>query len=172
MPLMKRLLVTVLACLLAAPAPALAAATGTLTGRILAAPGAPAAKSVWVAEAKAGTAPAVFPVGPDGTFRAEGVPAGSLALAIDTDAGLYTVETPVTIAPGTTRDLRLALRGRQDTNSPPPAVKPSKRRNVWNNPLAASLIVIGGAVVLGVAVDQLTSKGSSNAPASPSTPAK
>ena len=152
----------VLASILAVPTWAVAGDTGVLTGRVLPpAEGQPAAKTVWV-----GSIPA--PVAADGSFRAAGVPAGSSELAIETSKGVYVVATPVSIAPGVTRRIQLAYGGRQDTSPPPPPEKEKKKKSggAWNNPLTATLIVIGSAIVVGVAIDQLTQ--SDNEPVSPS----
>ena len=156
---------TVLALSLAAHSSVLAGETTILTGRVIPAAGSSlVAKNVWV-----GAVPA--PVAADGTFRAVGIPGGPTELAIETSGGLYQVATPLNIAPGATRQVQLAFGGRQDT-SPPPAdnAKPKKPGSVWSKPLTATFIVVGSAIVLGVAVDQLTNAGSHTIPASPSVP--
>jgi hypothetical protein len=133
-----------------------------LTGRVLPSADLRAvAKTVWV-----GAIPAA--VAPDGSFRATGIPAGSSELAIETSEGLYVVATPVAIAPGTTRRIQLAYGGRQDTSAPPPPENEKKKKSggVWANPLAASLIIVGSAIVVGFAIDELTQ--SDNEPVSPS----
>jgi hypothetical protein len=155
--------VLALASFLAVPLGALAGATGVLTGRVL--PPADArvvAKNVWVGDQPAAVAA-------DGSFRADGVPAGPADLAIETSAGLYVVTTPVTIAPGTTRRVQLAFGGRQGSSpsAPPESDTKKKRGGPWANPTTATLIIIGSAIVVGVAIDQLTHNAS--APASPSS---
>jgi hypothetical protein len=159
---MRTSVVLALASLLAVPPGALAGDTGVLTGRVL--PSIDSrlvAKTVWV-----GAIPA--PVAADGSFRATGVPAGPSELAIETSEGVYLVATPVSIAPGTTRRVQLAYGGRQDTSPPPPPEKEKKKKSggVWSNPLSATLIIVGSAIVVGVAIDQLTQ--SDNEPVSPS----
>jgi len=141
-----------LASVLSAHQAAAARELGGLAGRVVQTAGPPrTVKAVWVA----GTA---APVAPDGSFRAAAVPVGPAELAIETSGGLYLVATPVAIAPGTTRHVQLAFSGRQDT-SPPPAPeneKKKKRGGVWANPATATLIIVGSAIVLGFAVDELT----------------
>ena len=142
----------VLALAIAASPVTLAGDTGNLAGRVLPAPdGRVEAKTVWV-----GAIPAA--VGADGSFQATGIPPGSSELAIETSAGLYVVATPVAIAPGTTRRVQLAFGGRQDSSAPPPPEneKKKKRGGVWANPLSATLIIVGSAIVVGFAIDQLT----------------
>lgn len=144
------------------PSWALAGETGTLAGRVLpSADGSQVAKTVWV-----GAVPA--PVAGDGSFSATGIPVGPTELAIETSEGLYVVATPVAIAPGTTRRVQLAYGGRQDSSAPPPPEKEKKKKSggFWSNPLTASLIIVGSAIVVGVAIDQLTQ--SDNEPVSPS----
>jgi len=159
---MRTTLTLALVSLLAMPPGAMAGETSVLEGRVL--PSADArqvAKTVWV-----GAIPAA--VAADGSFRATGVPAGPSELAIETSEGVYVVATPVSIAPGTTRRVQLAYGGRQDTSAPPPPENQKKKKSggVWSNPLNATLIIVGSAIVLGVAIDQLTQ--SNSKPVSPS----
>ena len=159
---MRMTLSLVLASLLVVPSGVMAGETAILTGRVLpSADGRLVAKTVWV-----GAVPAA--VAADGSFRADGIPGGPTELAIETSEGLYVVATPVAIAPGTTRSLQLAFSGRQDSNAPPPPEKEKKKKRggIWANPLTASLIIVGSAIVLGFAVDQLVKPN----PASPSSP--
>ncbi len=159
---MSVILPVVLALVLAAPPGAVAGETGVLTGSVLpATDNVPAAKTVWV-----GAIPA--PVATDGSFAATGLPAGQSELAIETSEGLYVVATPVAIAPGTTRRIQLAYGGRQDTSAPKPSEneKKKKRAGFWANPLSATLIIVGSAIVLGFAINELTQ--SDNEPVSPS----
>jgi hypothetical protein len=161
---MRNVLSLVLASLLVAPLGALAGETAVLTGRVLpSADGRLVAKTLWV-----GAVPTA--VAADGSFRVEGIPGGPAELAIETSEGLYVVATPVAIAPGTTRSLHLAFGGRQDSNAPPPPEKEKKKKKpggVWANPLSATLIIVGSAIVVGFGVEQLTK--SDIAPVSPST---
>jgi hypothetical protein len=166
---MKKIVAICLVSLLASPTVTRAEGFGAISGRIVVASGGHAAKAVWLADAGGGSLLRTIPVAADGTFRAAPLEAGKVALAVETDEGLYTVESPVTIAPGTTRSLSIALRGREDTNKPKEP-GPKKSLGIWNNPLFASLIVIGGAVVVGVAVDQLTNNDQKKTPVSPSVP--
>jgi len=159
---MQPALPMVLAFVLAAPPGALSGETGVLAGSVLPAAGnVHAAKTVWV-----GAIPA--PVASDGSFEATGVPAGQTELAIETSEGLYVVATPITIAPGTTRRVQLAYGGRQDSSAPKASENGKKKKGggFWANPLAATLVIVGSAIVVGFAINQLT--GSDNEPVSPS----
>jgi len=152
----------VLAFVIAAPPGAFAGDTGVLIGSVLPAAGSGLiAKKVWV-----GAIPA--PVASDGSFEATGVPAGQSELAIETSEGLYVVATPITIAPGTTRRVQLAYGGRKDSSAPTPSENEKKKKGggFWANPLTATLVIVGSAIVVGFAVNQLTQ--SDNKPVSPS----
>jgi hypothetical protein len=121
----------------------------------------PVAKSVWVGSISAA-------VELDGSFEATGLPAGPSEIAIETSEGLYVVATPVVVAPGVTRRVQLAYGGRQDSSAPPASETEKKKKGggFWANPTSATLVIVGSAIVLGLAIDQLTQ--SDNAPVSPS----
>jgi len=160
---MRMTLSLVLASLLVVPSGVMAGETAILTGRVLpSADGRLVAKTVWV-----GAVPAA--VAADGSFRVDGIPGGPAELAIETSEGLFVVATPVAIAPGQTRSLQLAFGGRQDSSTPAPPKneKKKKRGGIWADPMKASLIIVGAAIVVGFAVDSLTN--STNVPVSPST---
>jgi hypothetical protein len=159
---MRVALPMVLAFVLAAPPGAFSGEAGVLAGSVLPEAGnGPTAKTVWV-----GSIPA--PVAADGSFEATGVPAGQSELAIETSEGLYVVATPIAIAPGTTRRVQLAYGGRQDSSAPKPAENEKKKKGggFWANPVTATLVIVGSAIVVGFAVNQLTE--SDNEPVSPS----
>ena len=159
---MRVTLPIVLALALAVPPGALAGELGVLTGHVLPSAGNRlVAKTVWIGAIAAAVAA-------DGSFEATGIPAGPSELAIETSEGLYVVATPIAIAPGTTRRVQLAFGGRQDSSAPPPPEKEKKKKGggFWANPLSATLIIVGSAIVVGFAIDQLTQ--SDNEPVSPS----
>ena len=167
---MNKILTALLATSLAVYSTIAAASTGSLAGRVIAHPDRPAPTKLWIAPSGAGAPPLTVPIAADGTFDAPAVPAGTVELAIENSEGLYAVTTPIAIAPGATRSLQLALGGRQD--STPPADSRKRKRpggsGVWANPLYATLIVVGSAIVVGVLVNELTQ--SDVEPASESTP--
>jgi len=141
-----------LASLLAAPQGVLSGDLGGLAGRILPSLGLrPRPTTVWV-----GAVPA--PVAADGSFRANAIPVGPAELAIETSEGLYVVATPVAISKGTTRQVQLALGGRQDSSAAPPPEKEKRKKpgGIWANPATATLIIVGSAIIVGFAVGELT----------------
>lgn len=102
--------------------------------------------------------------GADGAFDAVSVPASSYRVAIEADGALYVVDAPVTVPAGSSRHLRVAIReagrgrgGRADSEMPDSdKKKEEKDTSFWSNPLTATLIVVGGAILVGVIVDQAT----------------
>lgn len=167
---MNKYLIATLTVLLATPPGSWAASTGSISGRVITSADRPAATTVWVAPSGADAKPVAAAVAADGSFSIAELPAGTVELAVETSEGLYVVPTPVAIAPGTTRALQLALGGRQDSSDPPPPADTKKKKKsggVWANPLYATLIVVGSAIVVGVLVNELTKP--NDKPASPST---
>jgi hypothetical protein len=107
----------------------------------------------------------------DGSFSIDSVPASTYEVAVESDGGLYVVDTPVKLAPGQTQSLNVAI---DPQVSPSPEDVDSKKKNrggtsVWNNPGTAALIVLGGAIVLGWIINEATDDDDEQ-PASPSNP--
>ena len=172
----KTALPVALAILLVAPPPLRATPTGSIAGQVLAPPtGHAPAITVFASSEAPQAAPASAAVATDGSFRLEGLPAGRVHLAVATSDGLYPVAVPVAVPAGGTRTVHLALAGRQDTNAddlPPDYADDDKKKGglgFWNNPLTASLVVIGAAIAVGVLVDQLSDDDNPTPTASPST---
>ena len=162
---MRLALPLVLASQLTAPSAVSAVETGTLTGRVLPpTDGGVAARAVWIGGVST-------PVGPAGWFRATGIAGGPHRLAVETEEGLYVVESPVSVAPGTTSSLQVALRAREDSSAPatPEKEKTKKPTGIWANPAAATLIIVGSAIVVGLAVDQWLNPNDEASPFVPSS---
>lgn len=171
---MKRFLALLVVVALATPLSASGPGVGTLAGQVVVS-GEPAQPTaVWLSSPANPDHPLRTPVGPDGSFRLDSVPAGSVELAVETAKGLYVVDTPLTLAPGKTQNVKLALKGRDDTTptgdkgGTADKNKKKKGTSIWNNPLTATLIVVGGAIVVGLIVDQVSNNDEN--PASPSGP--
>lgn len=90
----------------------------------------------------------------DGTFEVPDLPAAEYRLAVEVDGGLYMVSSPVVIAPGQSRSLQLAINpDNGDDATPEDEKKKKKRGGAWNNPLTATLIVLGTAIAIGLLLD-------------------
>ena len=102
----------------------------------------------------------------DGSFRLDGLPPATYSLAVESAGGLYLVGTPVHLEPGEERTVHLAV---QETAPSPAeaAAKTAGRLAWWNNPLFATLVVLGGAVIVGVIVNNAINDEATASPSSP-----
>jgi hypothetical protein len=108
---------TLVVAIVAASAPTFAATaaatlTGTVYGDDVKTPLAGA--TVVVTDAK-GAKISSQPTAKDGAFTIASIPPGSSTLALETKDGAFAVATPVTLAPGETRGVHLALKGKADS---------------------------------------------------------
>jgi hypothetical protein len=145
--------------------PATATLTGTVFGENVSAPLAGA--TVVVTDAN-GTKLASQPTGANGSFTVTGVPPGTQTLALETKDGAFAIATPITLAPGETKGVQLALKAASDQDDK------KKKKGAAAPPSAAAkgamiATIIGFAVLGALAVDSLGNDNKSNA--SPSQPA-
>jgi hypothetical protein len=101
------------------------------------------------------------PTDAKGAFRVTGLEAATYELAVETAGGLYVVATPVRLAPGQARTLSVAIAATaaaadDDDDDKPGAANAPAKTSLWENPLTAALIVLGGAIVVGYVVDEAT----------------
>lgn len=162
--LLCRWLVVPIATVLALPAGA--GPTVTITGAVtLRDSGAPATLArVHVSDA-AGEHRATEPTGPDGGFELLGLSPGTYQVAVEAGGRVFTASAPLQLKPGHHRTVHISLDKDAQVET-----QDAKRRNAaawWDNPGIATAIVVGGAVVLGVLVSELTE---TDKPASPSAP--
>jgi len=111
------------------------------------------------------------PADTEGSFVLAELPSATYSLAVEAEGGLYVVETPLSLAPGTTRTLNLAVTP-QPVNLSDDDGSKDKAGSVFSfkeNPLTATLLFLGIVIVLGVAIGG-SSSSSNNIPPSPSTP--
>jgi hypothetical protein len=97
--------------------------------------------------------------GDSGSFTVTDLSPGRYEIAVETGEGLYIVSTPVQLAPGAVQDVQIKVdpdAKADDDDDPAGGGVPPSGTSVWNNPLTASLIVLGGAVVLGFLVENAT----------------
>lgn len=135
--------------LVASPAP-----SGTLSGVIL---GDHIAGAIVHAAVDDTTIRSSAALGTDGRFAIEGLPEGVWNLAVQTEAGLHVASTPVPVHAGETKMVRISLAPGANATTEPVGKKAKRgAMNFWNNPLTATLFVVGAAIVVGVAIDQWT----------------
>jgi hypothetical protein len=164
----------------ASPAPAL------LSGKILkAGTGAPVQGAVVKLNHR--TEGKVFTSGKadaQGSYSIPDLPAGTYDLAVESDAGVFVVNAPVSLASGEKRDASFSLRpvsgaadqpaagGTAGAQPPPPAqAKPAetqKKKTPWYaSPWFGTAVVVGSAVIIGAALN--SSNNNEPATASPSS---
>lgn len=118
-------------------------------------------------DSKTGQLYSSTPTGEDGGFVLGDLPSATYELAVEADGGLYTVQTPIPLAPGTSRTLNLAVTpvasgAMQDDDD-----DDSEGFSLFDNPLGAALAALGIATVVGLAV-----WGSENGDGTPGTASK
>lgn len=128
---------------------------------------------VHVGDPKSGKIYTSAPTAADGSFSMSGLPASTYELAVESNGGLFTVSTPMTVKAGQDRDVRLAFNAAEPKGSQKitksKRVKPASKGGFWNNPITASVIVIGSASIIGLVVDNAT-KEQDEGPSSPFVP--
>jgi hypothetical protein len=144
-------------------APATATLTGTVFGENVSAPLAGA--TVVVTDAN-GTKLASEPTSPTGAFTVSGVAPGQQNLAIETKDGAFAIATPITLAPGETKGVHLALKasGNEDEK------KKKKGGAYWTGGAKGAMIavIVGFAAAGAYGINQAGD--GTKPPASPYTP--
>jgi hypothetical protein len=153
---------------MAVPAHA-APATATLTGTVIGpAATTPLTGATVVVSDPSGAKIASAPTGKDGAFTIQGVAPGVARIALQTKDGAYEVATPITLAPGETRGVHLALRQAQDEDK---KKKKGGAAGMDSGKLAAMIVTIVGFTAMGVgAVSSSNDNNTNTAPASQSQP--
>ncbi|HEX4823512.1 MAG TPA: carboxypeptidase regulatory-like domain-containing protein [Candidatus Polarisedimenticolaceae bacterium] len=149
----------------AAASPATATLTGTVIGPVATTPLAGATVVVHNGDAAFTSAP----TGTDGAFTVQGVTPGVSRIELKTKDGAFEVATPITLAPGETRGLHLAVRQATDDD------KKKKKGGAAVPPdggkLAAMIVTIVGFAAMGAgAIDAKNNNSSTTPPASQSNP--
>ena len=146
----------------------------SLSGHVLASPSSaplPGAK-VFLANAKSGEVLASAQSGTDGSFALRDLAPGTYHVAVESKGGLYTVDTPLTLGASDQKSVHLAINpsprtaaAAEPAASASPMEEEKKKKSgslgPWDNPLTASLVVVGSAVLLGVLIDQIDDNGTS-----------
>ncbi|MDH3626640.1 MAG: carboxypeptidase-like regulatory domain-containing protein [Acidobacteriota bacterium] len=102
----------------------------------------------------------------DGSFSIDPVPAATYQIAVQRNNRLYVVDTPLELAPGETRSATLMVD--EEIAPDPGTAAAASSGGIWSNPMFASLLVIGGAFVLGIAIDSVVDDDDPNTVTSPS----
>jgi hypothetical protein len=101
--------------------------------------------------------------GEDGGFELSELPGATYELAVESDGGLYLVGTPVTLAPGQSSNVNVAI-NKEMAKSPQSAAGKKGGTSIWNNPGMAAVIVVGSAFVLGALINEVTKDESTASP--------
>lgn len=147
------------------PAPALARLTGTVyTDDVKT----PLAGATVVATDVNGVKIASQPTQADGVFTIAALTPGRTALSLETKEGTFAVATPVTLAPGEARGVRLAMKADSGTTKG----KSKKKRGgpVWSGGAIAALtvVIVGFAAAAAVGINDMNDDNSTSP--SPSLP--
>jgi hypothetical protein len=172
-PSTKRLVASILAVSLTGLVAPAGAATGaaTLTGTVLSADvRTPLAGVTVVVTDASGRSLASTPTGPDGSFIVRDLGAGTTHVELTTEAGSFPIATPVVLAPGQTRGVRVALKAKaendDDKKKKAGAVPPSD----GGKGLGAMIAVLVGFVAAGAVAISQSGDDANNPAASPSNP--
>jgi len=91
----------------------------------------------------------------DGDFVLSGLPPAAYELAIEKDGGLYLVGAPLQLAAGQKRDVQMAIHPQTAPDPETAQEEDDRKMGFWNNPLFASLAVIGFSLLLGWLISEL-----------------
>ena len=89
-----------------------------------------------------------------GQFRIEGLQASTFEVAIEHEGGAFLVDAPITVGETAGQPVRLVV-NTQATQAANGSTL-GGRGGAFDNPLIASLAVIGGALAVGLAIDSLS----------------
>ena len=144
-------------------------ARATFTGRVLSAsersplPGV----QVHLGDPKTGAVLSSSRTSEDGSFALADVPPAAYEIAVQSGDKLFVVDGTIKLAPGETRSVQLAVRNQDTTSTDSTGTDDKSAMSWWNNPLVATMVVLGAAILIGVAVDSATSDDDGASPSSP-----
>ena len=128
----------------------------TLSGEIVSATARVPVAGVFVRVVNPGTGD-LYTSGPTddkGSFEFQGLPAAAYSVAVQRGNGVFSAASPIILAPGQHRTVQVALYDQEVAPSPAEAQASPYKASPWENPLTATLIALGIAVVVGYAVQE------------------
>ncbi len=107
----------------------------------------------------------------DGSFSLEGLPAAEYDLAVEHGEGVYVMPSAMKLTPVTPQTVQLGVRTNAKANKSNRKSNAQARqgagKSLWSNPLTATGIVLGSAIVVGVVVDEADSDDDNSSPSAP-----
>ncbi len=142
---------------LPAATPSLPLTTGSIAGHVLSAQSKTplAGVQVHVGDPQTGEIRSA-PTAADGSFTVAGLQPSSYEIAVQSDAGVYLAQGALRLDRGQARHVQVAVNPQIAPSPTEQNRRGTRRGGWWNNPFAATLVVLGSAILVGVAVDQLT----------------
>jgi len=164
----RKIMATTLVVALTSAASVFAApATATLEGTVLGSGSSPLAGAVVSLTDDAGTTLSSAVTARDGSFHIDGVIPGRRSVSIAASGTTYDVATPITLAPGQTRRVHLALRAGDDDKK-----KKKGSGAYWTGGAKGAMIavLVGFAAAGAVGISQAGDDSNTQPSASPSNP--
>ena len=109
--------------------------------------------TVYAAQPETGEIYSSQPTTAEGAFNIAEMPSGKFELGVAIDKGLYLVEPPLALAPAQSQHVNIAVNEKKKQDSGAEVTPKSAKPHGWSNPLVAALIVLGGAVIIGLLVE-------------------
>jgi len=141
--------------LLVSPAPA-ATPPAALSGQIVSAEERAPVPGVVVRMVDPGTGDLYTspPTDDKGVFAIDSLPASVYSLSVQQDEGVFVAGSNIVLAPGQHRSVQVAVYAKKAQDGPEAAQDPEYKQGALENPLTATLIALGIAVVLGAAAHE------------------
>ena len=104
------------------------------------------------------------PTDDKGSFEFHALPAAAYSVAVQRGNGVFSAASPILLAPGEHRSVQVALYDQQEAAPSPAEAQEANtyKTSPWENPLTATLMALGIAVVVGYAVQEWIGDDSSN----------
>jgi len=141
--------------MLVSPVPA-ATPSAALSGQILSAEANAPVSGVVVRMVDPGTGDLYTsaPTDDKGEFEIDSLPAATYALSVQQEQGVYVAGTHVVLAPGEQRSVQVAVYAKKDATGPEAVQDPEYKTSALNNPLVATLLALGIAVIVGYGMQE------------------